>query len=106
MTQSGYPLQLDLPQGRAHYVGMIDDRPRYELDGALIDVDAEIPIDIASRWFWHGSFLRLNTVPGEPGRSICTRTFPPPECFDIARRQVLREREAQSRSAQLVMELL
>jgi hypothetical protein len=105
MTYSciAYPLQLNLPQGDAHYAGLINGQPRYELAGALLDVDVTIPPDIAGSWFWHGSFLRLSTAPGECGWSISTGTYPPPECFEIARRQVLREHAQAATVVQLRM---
>lgn len=92
----GYPLVLALPNGvRAQLVigsGKAD-APRYEVDGAAIDVDVRIPADLTGRWFWHGSFLRMRTEPGKCGLSIDSGTYPPPDwpavrgsCFDAARR--------------------
>lgn len=103
MTTPSYPLLLCLPTGDAHYAGIIDGQPRYELDGVLLDVDVTIPLDIAGRWFWHGTFLRLVTAPDEPGWSISTGTFGVEEAFAIARRQVQREQAQAATVVQLRM---
>jgi hypothetical protein len=103
MIAPSYPLLLHLPQGHAHYAGLIDGQPRYTLDGALLDVDVTIPGDIADYWFWHGSFLRLNVVPGEPGWSISTGTFGVEGAFAIARRHAQREHAQATTVVQLRM---
>jgi hypothetical protein len=103
MTTPSYPLLLRLPTGNAHYAGLISGRPRYELAGALLDVDVTIPPDLAGRWCWHGSFLRLVTAPGEPGWSISTGTFGVEGAFDIARRHVQREQAQAATAVQLRM---
>lgn len=85
-----YPVELILPYGRARLVpGMAV----YVMDGLPIDVDVEVPEDLAARgWFWWGSELYQRLVPGGPGISIATGTYPPPgieaprgTCFDAAR---------------------
>lgn len=84
-----YPVELHLPAGRARLVpGMAV----YLLDGVPVDVDVEVPEDLAENWFWWGSQLYRRTPPGECGISIATGTFPPPgiaaprgTCFDAAR---------------------
>lgn len=82
-----YPAALQLPQGTATLVpGMAV----YLLNGVPIDVDVEIPEDLAG-WVWDGSCLALHLSP------TCTYTIhtylhPPPgspsdrgSCFDAAR---------------------
>jgi hypothetical protein len=103
MITPSYPLLLCLPTGDAHYVGLINGQPRYERDGTLIGVDVTIPADLAGRWCWHGSFLRLVTAPGEPGWSISTGTFGVEEAFAIARRHVQREHAQAATVVQLRM---
>jgi hypothetical protein len=81
------PLKLLLPDGPAHLVpGSFEaGQPQYARDGIVLDVDVAIPPELDGRWFWHGSFLRLQTEPGECGLAIFTGTFPPPQCFEQAR---------------------
>lgn len=103
------PLQLHLPDGPAQFIpgSLLKGQPRYERDGVLLDVDVTIPPDLADRWFWQGSFLRLQTAPDECGVAIFTGTFPPPLCFDNAR-EIERFRVAHDAAEgprQLAMEL-
>lgn len=81
------PLQLLLPDGPVQLVpGSFEaGHPLYERDGKVLGVDVAIPPELDGRWFWHGSFLRLQTEPGECGVAICTVAFPPPQCFEQAR---------------------
>jgi hypothetical protein len=97
------PLLLQLPDGAAHYAGIIDGKPCYERDGTPLDVDVTIPADIADYWFWHGLFLRLRTAPGAPGWSIDTGTFGVEGAFAIARRHVQREHAQAATVVQLRM---
>src|SRR5437763_1709974 len=85
MKDTGYPLELDLPRGTAHYAGIIDGQPRYGRDGALLDEDVTIPADLPD-WYWHGAFLTCPERDGVPGISIHTQFLPPPLCFEAARR--------------------
>jgi hypothetical protein len=79
-----YPLLLLLlllPDGPATYAGIRGDRPRYERDGALLDLDIRIPDDLANTWFWSGSFL----VSEVWHIAIATITYGVPQVFELAR---------------------
>jgi hypothetical protein len=99
-----FPLVLALPDGGARYSHLDGERPVYVRDGVILDVDVRIPADIVDRWFWSGSFLKLNTAPGECGYSIDPRTFGLTETFAIARRQVEHERARVGEIVQLAID--
>lgn len=103
---SAYPIVVCLPGGvqarvRITHVVEVDKNgdpvlaqlvqspPQYELrDGTTVDLDVEIPNDLAAHWFWFGSALTSD----DGLLLVSTATYPPPgiasargSCFDVAR---------------------
>jgi hypothetical protein len=98
MNRDCCPLTIALPGGvRAEYVA--GSRPaKYTIDGAPCEIDVTIPDDLATGWYWSGSFLYQPWPERDdgPGVAISTGTYGVPGVFDAARRLDARRGEVQA----------